>query len=472
MELRWTDGAVVLRCPVCCDVEDRPVIATVAVWWQDEPVRIARCPRCASVLLDTVLPTDVAYTGEHWDWDRYLELQGSIEAIAETLSLVDAPAGSRLLDVGCGYGFALDLGVHLHGWTGIGLDPSPAAARGRVELALDIRAALLDPDFAPGERFDVVVASEVLEHVTEPAALLHEIARRLEPGGAALVTVPNGALVSPETPVTTTLAMLSAGAHVFLPTPDTLADLLADAGLAATVSLRGHAICAVASPTEAGLARANPDPAVPIAALAEYCRDRAAGTELDSALGLGMATRTVKFLAYDGRFPEAADAVRPMRDRVIARHGLDLDDADALRAAAAPPAILAAAGYFAGVTARHVDDDPDLADARWRAAARAAQADFDRVGRYEDPEVPRFAMQALGERALLHAPTAPRKARQLLAEADAVAARSGIPGVAESYHPRVAEILGPEPSRLDSAWAEASRITRWVQSRLRGRRVG
>lgn len=46
--------------------------------------------------------------------------------------------------------------------------------------------------FVDGRLYDVVVASEVFEHVTEPDRLAENCARHLKPGGLLIVTTPNG----------------------------------------------------------------------------------------------------------------------------------------------------------------------------------------------------------------------------------------------------------------------------------------
>ncbi len=46
--------------------------------------------------------------------------------------------------------------------------------------------------FRTDRQFDIAVASEVLEHVLDPDALVANIARHLKPGGLLLVTTPNG----------------------------------------------------------------------------------------------------------------------------------------------------------------------------------------------------------------------------------------------------------------------------------------
>jgi 2-polyprenyl-3-methyl-5-hydroxy-6-metoxy-1,4-benzoquinol methylase len=46
--------------------------------------------------------------------------------------------------------------------------------------------------FRDAEPYDVIVASEVIEHVLDPDRLLENIVRHLAPGGLVIVTTPNG----------------------------------------------------------------------------------------------------------------------------------------------------------------------------------------------------------------------------------------------------------------------------------------
>jgi len=59
----------------------------------------------------------------------------------------------------------------------------------------NVREMLLDDmtkSSLPSERFDCVVAVEVLEHVEEDERFVSEVQRVLEPGGVFLMTTPNG----------------------------------------------------------------------------------------------------------------------------------------------------------------------------------------------------------------------------------------------------------------------------------------
>lgn len=442
MNVRWVErGRATVRCPLCATTTARPLIARVQVGWQRRRIGLVRCPDCGTVVPTAVLPPADAYEGEYWDWDYYVEQAAGIEVIAQTLALVDAPRGSTFLDVGCGFGFGLDLAVNLRGWRGMGLDPSEGARRGAAALGLDIRQDLLDPGFEPGARFDVILCSEVVEHLRDPLPVLTEIRARLAHGGVAVLTVPDAAVIDPGQPLTVVEPAISIGHHEFVPDADGFRRLLDEAGLVAEVRSRGTNLVAIAAADPAALDRSRPDEPVPLAELADYCGRRSADAPDDSPLAVGMTLRQVKFLAYDGRIPDAAACIPRLTTVLSARYGIDLADADSLLTVTEPPAALVGAAYFAGLIACIVDEQPLRGVTLFRAAARSADLHHRSFGRYFDPEVARFAMESLGELAALLAPTDRNGARVALRDLDRVARRAGDRSFADRYHARVDPVL-------------------------------
>ncbi|HEX6418979.1 MAG TPA: methyltransferase domain-containing protein [Acidimicrobiales bacterium] len=102
-----------------------------------------------------------------------------------------AAADSVLLDVGAGCGDH-DHGGRLRGIVGhvVGVDPSPGILANRC---LDERFQSTLEDFAPSHRhrFDLAVASYVVEHVAAPTRFLAAMRECLKPGGSAFILTPN-----------------------------------------------------------------------------------------------------------------------------------------------------------------------------------------------------------------------------------------------------------------------------------------
>ncbi len=95
-------------------------------------------------------------------------------------------AGLDLLDVGCGPGtITIDLANRIAPGKAIGIDVAQDAIAAANALGSDIDFAVGDAynlDYADGT-FDVVHAHQVLQHLTDPVAALHEWKRVLKPGG-------------------------------------------------------------------------------------------------------------------------------------------------------------------------------------------------------------------------------------------------------------------------------------------------
>lgn len=101
----------------------------------------------------------------------------------------------RVLDIGCGAGLLCEplsrLGAQV-----IGIDPSAsniAAAKlhaDKSHLAIDYRCTTVE-EIDPRERFDIVLAMEVVEHVTDVGVFLKRCASMLKPNGLMVVSTLN-----------------------------------------------------------------------------------------------------------------------------------------------------------------------------------------------------------------------------------------------------------------------------------------
>ena len=105
-------------------------------------------------------------------------------------------SGLRLLDIGCGGGLASEPLARL-GFAVTGIDASAEmleVARSHAAetgVAIDYRLGAAEDLAASGERFDAVLALEIVEHVADPALFLAAAAALVRPGGALIAATIN-----------------------------------------------------------------------------------------------------------------------------------------------------------------------------------------------------------------------------------------------------------------------------------------
>ena len=149
--------------------------------------------------------------------------------------------GLRLLDIGCGGGLLSEPMARL-GADVVGADAAPRnipVAQVHAEsagLIIDYRHTTAEDLAAAGERFDVVLNMEVVEHVSDPQGYLTACQQLLKPGGLMICSTLN------RNPKSYVMAIIGAeyvmrwlpkGTHDWKKfiTPDELYDLIRKAGL-------------------------------------------------------------------------------------------------------------------------------------------------------------------------------------------------------------------------------------------------
>ncbi|MGE0154419.1 MAG: bifunctional 2-polyprenyl-6-hydroxyphenol methylase/3-demethylubiquinol 3-O-methyltransferase UbiG [Reyranellaceae bacterium] len=104
--------------------------------------------------------------------------------------------GVRLLDIGCGGGLLCEPLTRL-GARVVGIDASERNIEvaklhaSQVGLDIDYRCTTAEALVGEGERFDVVLSMEVVEHVADPDLFLKSVGELARPGGLAIAATLN-----------------------------------------------------------------------------------------------------------------------------------------------------------------------------------------------------------------------------------------------------------------------------------------
>jgi SAM-dependent methyltransferase len=379
MHLHWLQYDVTAPCPVC-RVEDakRAVLSTAHVVPGQPPITLLRCGGCGAAFLQELTPPDYEIDVASM-LDYYVEQGAGIDLIVAPLLRLPAGTIRRCLEIGCSAGFALDFGRFAFGWEVLGVDPSPLATAGAAALGFPVRRSYFSADLDLGpELFDLVICSEVLEHIAEPHALLAAIRERLAPAGILVLSTPNLALVRPDAEREALYRALSPGFHMVLYSRDALARVLRNAGFAAVhVEESAETLRVFASRSPGALAGLRPaDPAAARALLRDYFVARTTSAAQGSAFACGFAYRHFKETVNAGLYGEAEESRARLAAVYCDRFGSDFgieSEKPGVEAGRPIPFNLTGALFFSGILELNGLGRPDRAAAHFAASVAAAR---------------------------------------------------------------------------------------------------
>lgn len=127
----------------------------------------------------------------------------SQHCLAEMAACTKSSVGGTVLEIGCGPGAFLVAAARVFGCVvGLGITmPRLVLAKKQLEeagLGAILICAAAEALPFPNDRFNLVVGSDVIEHVHEQDRVLHESHRVLAPDGALFFATPNRWSLTPE----------------------------------------------------------------------------------------------------------------------------------------------------------------------------------------------------------------------------------------------------------------------------------
>ena len=349
----WADTragvAATLPCTVCGD--DGPHAEVLRIP-SGAPTRATlvfyRCAACESGLYDPPGVTDFKdFDGSREDfWRPYVEVGGGVWETIWPILVAGPAEGDSLLDVGCGFGFAVDFWRRIRRSEAAGVELADYGAMGARLLDIPVHRELVQDCAAlAGRRFDVVYASEVIEHVPDPTAFVALLEPFVAASGVLVMTTPSAEFVAQGNASPTLVAALSPGFHGFLLSSKAFARAARDAGFAEVeVRVLGEREFLWASrvPLRLDLSMARMrEPYL------DYLETWYRHGDHASPVWHGYVYRLARDLAHAGRYAEAQVRVDALMDALVASYGREIHDPVAMAARFAHVPSLEAFGRLA-----------------------------------------------------------------------------------------------------------------------------
>jgi 2-polyprenyl-3-methyl-5-hydroxy-6-metoxy-1,4-benzoquinol methylase len=183
-----------VACPLCGASDDE-------LRFEKDGFRVVSCRACSLVYVNPRLSMEALaglYNDQVISYAHYYVKTAREDArsFAKRLDLIErhlSPATDRplrLLELGCGPGTFMRVAKD-RGWTVRGVDLNAESVGHCHRAGLDVVCGTFPDAAFAGQRYDVAVMSDFIEHVTDPLAVLSAVREHLEPGGMVFITTPD-----------------------------------------------------------------------------------------------------------------------------------------------------------------------------------------------------------------------------------------------------------------------------------------
>lgn len=102
----------------------------------------------------------------------------------------------RVLDVGCGSGILLTIPVASYGYEVLGIDIHEESIQyaNKLNPYKNLKFEIIEVEqlASASEEYDIIICSEVLEHLAHPERLLNNLRELISEDGIVIITIPNG----------------------------------------------------------------------------------------------------------------------------------------------------------------------------------------------------------------------------------------------------------------------------------------
>ncbi len=217
-----------IKCPVCEDLNKKTYVLKVVL---DEKhsnlceLELYRCNSCSSYFFYPL--EDFPLKEDDLRVKFYVEQGAGIDYTIKSIFGVSGNNGiKKALEVGCSFGFGVDYATRILGWDCVGVDPSYCTKVGAKILGIKVYNEYLENCDLHENHFDIIIGSEVIEHVLNPHLFLEAIKAKLSKRGILVLSTPSNEAITPKLDIYSLFQLLYPGSHFIIFSPPGLRKLL------------------------------------------------------------------------------------------------------------------------------------------------------------------------------------------------------------------------------------------------------